>query len=166
MPVVRAATIDDAEPIARVHVRTWQQAYRGLVPDEFLDAMDVEQRAGVWRKGMLSDDERPVWVAETDGEVVGFASAGPSRDEDDVGELYGIYVDANHWDTGAGRDLMVTATEWLRARHREATLWVLEKNARARRFYEKGGWFFDGTSMNDDRTSFVLQEVRYRVDLT
>lgn len=161
---VRPATTDDALGIARVHVGTWQSAYRGLVPDEYLDALDVGRRVAAYEEfGTLSNAERPMWVAERDGEIVGFVGTAPSSDEPDTGELFAIYVSAQHWGTGAGAELMRQAIEWLSTRYAQATLWVLEGNDRARRFYERGGWTFDGTTKQDDRGTFVLSEVRYRI---
>src|SRR5690242_10658505 len=102
--MVRRATPDDARAIAAVHVGTWQVAYRGQVPDEFLDGLDVERRVAAYAEfGVLTDDGRPVWIAQRDDEIVGFANAGPSNDEEGVGEVYAIYVAPAHWDTGAGR---------------------------------------------------------------
>jgi RimJ/RimL family protein N-acetyltransferase len=165
---VRTAVIEDAYGIATVHVRTWQAAYRGIVPDEILDAMDIERRAERWRDDWLSTPGGGIWVAEEDEAIIGWANAGPSRDSDEAaaqGELYGIYVAPTEWGTGAGRSLLDVATAWLSERYESAALWTLVANARARRFYEKNGWRFDGTTKDDDRGSFVLHEVRYSIDL-
>jgi GNAT superfamily N-acetyltransferase len=167
---VRGATTRDANGIARVHVETWQGAYRGQVPDDFLDALDVEQRTLGW-KGFLEGNDPEwsgsVWVATANGSVIGFVNGGTNRDGEGerVGELYALYVLPAHWDTGAGRALMECAVEWLRTAYDEATLWVLDTNERARRFYEVGGWSADGATKDDDRGSFVLREVRYRIGL-
>jgi GNAT superfamily N-acetyltransferase len=168
--VVRDANFDDAAGIARVHVGTWQHAYRGQIPDDYLDGLDVEQRRLAWKRLLDGKDPEwlgPVWVAETEGSIVGFASCGTNHDDagDRVGELFAIYALPEHWDTGAGRALFETAVEWLRANYDEATLWVLDANVRARRFYEIAGWAPDGTTKADDRGSFVLRETRYRVRL-
>ena len=40
---IRLATDADARGIARVRVSGWQSAYRGLIPDEYLDRMDVSE---------------------------------------------------------------------------------------------------------------------------
>lgn len=169
---VRPAKADDARAIAEVHVGTWQAAYRGIVPDDFLDALDVAQRAEAWSKTLAHTD--PDWpgmqtsVAVLDGRVLGFASIGPTRDDDSTpatGELYAIYVDADHWDSGAGKALMIAAIHQLRERFEHAVLWVLDENARARHFYEKGGWRFDGATKDDDSRGFTLREVRYRIAL-
>jgi GNAT superfamily N-acetyltransferase len=103
-----------------------------------------------------------------DDEMIGFAGAGASRDDDAgerTGEIFAIYVMTEHWGGGAGPALMREAVEFLRKRFYDATLWVLDTNARASRFYEKCGWRPDGTTKDDDRGSFVLHEVRYRIDL-
>jgi len=127
---------------------------------------------------MAIDDERwrgrlvtppPGWstfVAE-DGErrVVGFTSVGPSRDERGLGELYAIYVDPDAWSTGAGLALIERAEEQLRSEYEVATLWVLEANPRARRFYERAGWTPDGARKAEERWGVRAPEVRYRKTL-
>lgn len=166
--VVREAIPDDAEAIARVHVGTWQSAYRGQIPDEYLDGLSVRERGEVWRRILATSGRDEVnWVAERDGAIVGFAGAGTSRDSDGrerTGELFAIYVLADHWGAGVGGALMEKAIGWLRAGYRSATLWVLATNERAQRFYRRWGWTADGATKEDDRGSFVLHEVRYRID--
>jgi GNAT superfamily N-acetyltransferase len=162
---VRDATVNDAEGIAHVHVDTWRAAYRGIVPDDYLDALDVDDRAERWRGGIAAPDG-PIWVADNGGTVVGWACVGPTRDDDlpGSGELYGIYVDPSWWGKDVGPRLMKETLDWLRPRFDVAALWTLDANARARRFYERYGWRVDGTTKDDDRESFVLREVRYRIE--
>lgn len=167
---VRDATPDDARAVAEVHVRTWQAAYRGLVPDDYLDRLSVERRETGWRDTLSAElPEVFTLVAEADGRVVGFAGGGPSRDEDvddTTGELYAIYALPEWWGTEVGAALLEDAITRLRTGYARATLWVLAGNARARRFYEKAGWRADGTTKDDDRWGdFVLREVRYRAEL-
>lgn len=163
--MIRPAIPDDAEAIARVHVRTWQGAYGHVFPVEELEGISVEARAASWR-GML--ERGRTYVAERDGEVVGFASAGASRDDDGsgIGELYAIYVDPAHWDSGAGRELAIWADGTLRREgFTEATLWVLDDNPRARRFYEAGGWRLDGATRVGTHLGVETHEVRYSKSL-
>lgn len=105
-------------------------------------------------------------VAQDDERVVGFVTFGPSEERTDdpvVGEVYTIYVDPSHWDRGFGRALFDAAVRGLReAGFSAATLWVLETNARARRFYEIAGWVADGGKKTDHRGDVELREVRYR----
>ncbi len=165
---VREALPADAEAIARVHVRGWQFAYRGLVPDHYLDSLSVDDERTKRNRQLLSQlgPSRKMWVAVELSQVVGFAGAGPTRDEDTsgpTGELYAIYVDPDHWGRGAGSALMGSVHDFLDSEgYREATLWVLEDNERTRRFYERHGWEFDGTTKADERPGFTLHEVRYR----
>jgi GNAT superfamily N-acetyltransferase len=162
------ATQRDASQIAEIHVQTWQVAYRGLVPDDYLDALSVDQRAEAWRQ-ILADSDLPctgAFVLECDAVVVGFVHVSPSRDDDAeaaIGEVTAIYVLADFWSRGVGRALMHCAVENLRdAGFTSATLWVLDANLRARRFYEAAGWASDGATQFSDRGTFSFSEVRYR----
>jgi GNAT superfamily N-acetyltransferase len=102
------------------------------------------------------------FVAVRDKDVVGFAAVGPSRDLPERGELYAIYVEPTEWSGGTGRALIAEAERELASRYDEATLWVLEDNPRARRFYERAGWQPDGARKAFDRWGVAAPEVRYR----
>jgi GNAT superfamily N-acetyltransferase len=164
MAGVRRAVAADAPAIGRVHVRAWQAAYRGQMPDAYLDGLRAEDRAAYWEGVLGREDLRGVvLVAEVAGEVVGFAAAGPSRDPEGAGELYAINLDPGHWGGGAGRNLLEAAQAELDAMgFAESVLWVLPGNARARRFYETAGWAADGTERTADAFGVSFAEVRYR----
>ncbi|HUG46928.1 MAG TPA: GNAT family N-acetyltransferase [Candidatus Limnocylindria bacterium] len=164
---LRRAHQADAEQIARVHVLTWQSAYRELLPAPFLAGLSVEARRGHWANQLaVLSAERTPWLAEADGEVVGFAHVGPSRDDDagpTTGEVYAVYVLPDCWDRGLGRNLLQHGERDLLAHaYDEATLWVLDSNERARRFYEAAGWHTDGATKTERLGSVELSEVRYR----
>jgi ribosomal protein S18 acetylase RimI-like enzyme len=136
--VVRDARSEDVEAIARVHVRGWQQGYAHVFAADDLAGIQLEGRKDTARDALSLAVSL---VAERDGEVQGFAFAGPSRDLPAVAELYSIYVDPDAWGTGVGRELILEVEHRLRAQgFEEAELWVLEDNPRARRFYEAAGW--------------------------
>jgi GNAT superfamily N-acetyltransferase len=166
---IRTATPDDAAAIAAVHVASWQATYRGVFPDEVLDGPDLPaDRLRLWER-LLGADRPPghaAWVAEVDGDVVAFAGVRPSGDDDaeaGTGQVWGIYALREAWGTGVGRALLTTAVDALRdAGFRSATLWVLDSNARARRFYERAGFAPDGTTQPDTLAGVVITEVRYR----
>ena len=103
-----------------------------------------------------------VFGAEEAGRVVGFASVGDSRDEPGKGELFAIYVLPEAWGSGAGSALMTSALEAL-CSYSSATLWVLEDNPRARRFYEREGWILDGGRRDEELLGMTVAEVRYRI---
>src|SRR5690606_14506077 len=142
--LIRSATVADAHGLAVVHVRSWQAAYRGLMPQRVLDALSIAEREANWAR-IIAETPRGsrTLVAEDTGAIVGWASFGDARDEDAVGtgELWGIYVHPDAWSIGVGHLLMEAVEEALRAdRHEIAYLWVLEGNSRAAAFYERHGW--------------------------
>ncbi|HEX3961219.1 MAG TPA: GNAT family N-acetyltransferase [Trebonia sp.] len=141
---VRHATLADASGIGLGHVRSWQSAYRGKVPQDYLDGLDPAGRSQVWRRIIEAADPSRggVLVAVAEGWIVGFADFGPSRDSDAdpqvTGEVFAIYADPDAWGTGAGRALMGSAVaELARLGYADASLWVLDANDRARRFYAR-----------------------------
>ncbi len=162
---IRPATQQDARAIAEVHVRTWQAAYRHAFPAEVLDALNVDEREIRWRD-LLSRDDEHVWVAEDEGGgVCGFASAGEARDEEDVAELYAIYVLPESWGSGAAHELMHAVIGWFLAEeYTTAVLWVLADNPRALRFYEREGWRVDGERVETMR-GVEVHEARYHLTL-
>jgi ribosomal protein S18 acetylase RimI-like enzyme len=168
---IRDAVVDDALGIARVHVAGWQAGYAGLLPQQYLDQLSVEQRAQRWAAILGEPDDRSLGtlVADVDGHIAGWATVGGSRDDDaqpGTGELWGIYADPAHWGRGVGHALHVAAVEVLRAAGRkDATLWVLDGNTRAIRFYERQGWVADGATKTDWRDDVRLDELRYRLDV-
>ena len=123
-----------------VHCTSWQEAYRGIVCDRYLDTMTVEAttaRARQFPENTL--------LAKDKEKVVGFAVYGPSRDEDlmDAGEVVVIYVLSEYYDRNIGYRLMNEAISRLKE-YNTIFVWVLEKNERAIRFYQRYGFEFDG----------------------
>jgi len=165
-PSVRRAGPADSAGIARVHVRSWQAGYRGLLTGDELAGDSEAERDATW-SGLMTDGGGPVvLVAENDAKIVGFcAVATPSRDPDaahDVAEVAALYVDPSAWGTGVGRALMEVALEPLRAGPWLAvTLWVMSGNERAHGFYGRLGFTADGARRSDRAGS----EVRLRASL-
>jgi GNAT superfamily N-acetyltransferase len=159
---VRPATPDDARVIAEVQVETWRAAYVGVMPQEVLDGLDVDERADAWRR-WLSIETSAQFVAERSGAGVGFVSAGPCRHEEGTGEVYAIYVRPEAWGTGSGWALMDAAVKWLADRWQEAILWVAEENPRARSFYERYGWVAETTRVEEVVPGAEVPEVLYRL---
>ena len=148
-----------------MHVRSWQAAYQGQVPDSVLDALSVDDRAEWWLH-TLGDPNNRVLVAEEAARVVAFANFGPVRDRDvdrnSVGEVYAIYAMAEFWDRGVGRKLMEAAVASLRDLNFGAVkVWVLDTNCRAIAFYRKLGFSADGAEKVEQREGYQLREVRY-----
>jgi len=167
---VRRALGADAQAIATVHVRSWQEAYQGLVPQPYLDALSVSDRLTLWERALADTDwpRRGTFVLEDAGRVVGFVLVRPSEDDDvgeqPVGEVAALYLRASVWRRGGGRALLAAALdEFGRGGLTSATLWVLGTNDRARRFYERCGWEADGAWKIHDWVTFTARDVRYRI---
>jgi len=165
---VRPAQPADAMEVAGVHVRSWQRAYRGLLPDKYLDALRPEVRAARYTFGQ-SQSEGPTTLVALEGPAIcGFATIGAANDQRDgsLGELLALYVDPDHWGQGIGRRLMVAARRLLTERAFDrAILWVLEGNERAERFYRADRWVPDGTHRQIEVWDVMADEVRYRRNL-
>ena len=144
--LVRQATIDDAESIAQVHVRSWQETYPDLLPESFLNSLSVPKRLPLWME-ILSNSAaaRHLCVAlDRQGGVCGFAHIGPSRDAAMSGmlELYAIYVLQKDQGRGVGREML----RWLAqscAQHAPSPhrvyAWVLRGNKSAGWYQRIGG---------------------------
>lgn len=162
---VRPALPADAPAIAEAHVRAWQAAYAGLMPQEYLDALDVAERAERWRARLAEQrGDSVVLVGATGERVVGFAIVGTSRDagSDPPGELWAINVHPAAWGSGVGSALLDAAQAGLVSLgHERAILWVVPGNAGARRFYERHGWVLDGAERVIEIQGVTTPEVRY-----
>lgn len=163
--LIEQATLNHAHGIAQVRVKGWQETYRGIVPDAYLDALSIDDYAAAWRarlKDPLSD--RGLYVASFAGGVVGFAQSAKSRDPHlgIPGEFWAIYLLKEAYGRGIGRDLMRACARWLLARGIDAAhLWVMRDNARARAFYERlGGLRLDADNVFDIAGA-AIPEVAY-----
>jgi GNAT superfamily N-acetyltransferase len=168
MTEVRAAVSEDAYGVARVHVRSWQSAYRGLIAQEYLDGLEPEVWASRYTFGRMGLRLPSTQVAVDGSTICGFVTTGLGRDVDlpNFGELMAIYVDPAYMHTGVGRVLMTAGRERLRrVGVTAASLWVLDGNVPARRFYERDGWRPDGTRRTRAYGDVPVDEVRYRCNL-
>lgn len=162
---IRSAKKSDAADIARIHVETWRVAYAGIVSGSHLASLDQEDRARKWAKTLASANDNTRVAVLKNGSIVGWASFGPSRDDDGQGngELYAIYLDHAYWNRGIGKQLMDDALLHLKRNGFDrVTLWVLEENHRTRKFYEKVGFLHDGKSKTIVIDDEELIELRYQ----
>jgi GNAT superfamily N-acetyltransferase len=151
--------------IAQVHVRSWQVAYRGLLPGDYLDQLRPEDRARAYDFTSLDPLKPRTIVAVDEGLILGFATTAPSRDPDlaNCGELCALYVDPESWGRGTGRALVSAARAYLfQLGFQRALLWVLRGNLRAERFYQADGWAADGARRTDTVWGVTVDELRYQ----
>ena len=168
--MIRDATVADAPQLARIHIGSWQAAYAGLLPDDYLAGLgdELASRTARW-EGVIGEGGpgAVVLVAESDQRaVVGFAHGGPNRDEDlddRVGELYAMYLDPAVFRSGYGTRLLGDFVHRMQAAgYERLVLWVIAENRPARDFYEGNGWEFDGTEA-DQCLGLTVPAVRYRL---
>lgn len=167
MDIVKA-TADRAEDIGYVHAMSWRGAYRGIVPDEYLDNnFTPEKRAAVFKKVLQSGNTEYFYIAYLNGQPIGMLAIGKSRDDDaddSTGEVGAIYLLPDYWGKRYGKQLMDFAVERFNELScKKITLWVLEENKRARRFYEKYGFVSDGTKkeLNIGKTLIAVRYVYF-----
>jgi ribosomal protein S18 acetylase RimI-like enzyme len=147
---VRRASAGDVEALAEVHVRCWQETYRGLLSQEFLAAQHSGTRLPLWRHLLESAEPAEAWVASDGGRIVGFAGIRREPGASSHGfeppssgdlELWGLYLLASHQGLGLGRRLLEAALGG-----EAASLWVAAHNARAIGFYGHFGFAPDGAA--------------------
>jgi GNAT superfamily N-acetyltransferase len=186
--VIRSASTADAAQIAAVMRDSWFAAYDGIIAPAIIDRATTPDggarvrqsfRMRPWQRMIAAVARQPGRTqADTAAPgIIGYASFGPERDVLDmpwpypltsagsggeVAELYALYVHPAWWSTGTGRALMDQVLAKVRATgYGCITLWVLEANARARRFYQRAGFIPDGARHVLDDLGGVT-EIRYR----
>ncbi|MFF4358999.1 GNAT family N-acetyltransferase [Streptomyces sp. NPDC001604] len=158
--------LTDCERVAEIRVGGWQKAYRGIIPQSYLDRMSVQEDAERRRTHFLERSAEVVnLVAEQDGEIVGWVCHGPYRAGEvrtTELELYALYVAPESYGVGVGRALTEESVRRCTAAgHARMYLWVLKENARARRFYERSGFRPDGAEEPFEVDGVEVPEVRY-----
>jgi len=163
--VVRPAQVHDVAQMARVHVRCWQETYRGLMPDAVLDDPALPAaRERMWTAALTGERYRQfrAAVAEREDELVGIAMSGPPEDVTAAwtSQLYVLYVYAADHGTGAGRALLEAVIDPAQS----AVLWVADPNPRAQAFYRKHGFVPDGTAQVHDGVAEIrmIRDVQHR----
>jgi ribosomal protein S18 acetylase RimI-like enzyme len=168
--VLRNAGTEDAGKIAILHVASWKDVYRGLLPEAFLQRLSAAERGEDWRRRLEARDGI-VRLAEEAGALVGFCASGPSPDTGASAvrafEIRNLHVSPSRRGGGIGSRLFEDAVGIARSHDaREITLWVAEGNAGAQRFYRRQGMSADGARQADVvGPEAVLDEVRFRMRL-
>ncbi len=160
MVSIRAATEHDAVEISHVHVDSWRTTYAGIVPDEYLATLNEAERVPLWREWLTRDVQ--VYIADLDGEVVGFVSGGAIREpvQSYDAELFAIYLLQQAQGRGIGTALLRELAGSLTSKgFTSMVVWVLERNP-SRQFYVKTGAQLV-TSKEIEIGRVMLSEVAY-----
>jgi ribosomal protein S18 acetylase RimI-like enzyme len=166
---IRIATLKDADALGVMHVASWRESYRGILPDNMLSSLSVEARAAAWVQIMrepASAGSTVVYLAEHESTIVGFGSCGAQRsqnlkDKGYDGEFSAIYVLREFQKRRIGtRILRAMSSDLMRRGFNATALWVLRDNRNARRFYERyAGRVID--EREDARDGAVLIELAF-----
>jgi ribosomal protein S18 acetylase RimI-like enzyme len=138
---VRRAVLEDAESIGLVQVESWRKTYAGILPDAYLESLNIEKHSMIWRQG-LRVGRIFVFVAEDPWGIFGFIAGGAIRDpiEGYDAELYAIYLMPARQRRGVGQELALTLREALLMESFSGmVVWVLERNLPAISFYKRMG---------------------------
>ena len=161
---IRKAILGDESSIAKVHIRSWQEAYRGLLPQNYLDNLcaKLNERTQMWINA-IKNPQRWTWVATIDNEIVGFIIFGPPRDQNRDGfiELGAIYLLEEYKNKKIGISLLMTGFNYFKSQgYDKCYCWVLKGNPTIN-FYEKTGALFSGQSKFDEIGGEKFQELAY-----
>lgn len=160
---IRYADISDAKTLGKIHSMSWKVAYKGIVPNEILENFTAEKRQKYFEKALTEGWEEYAIIFK-DNEAAGLICIGKCRDTDKpdtCGEIGGLYLLPEYWKMGIGSELINWGLNELKKRYyNKVTLWVLEENLNARKFYEKVGFKHDGT-VKEIIIGKKLNEYRY-----
>ncbi len=161
LPLMRPAMPEDAPQLASVFATTWRAHYRGIVPDDVIDALD-EAELAVWLRPLTEGGDRLTTVCQAaDGAVLGFVSYGADPTAPRDGHIFSLYVHGDHAGHGYGRRLLRRALADLARRgHSAVTLWVFEANDVARGLYTSEGFRPDGAQQVEPE--YRVNELRLR----
>lgn len=150
-PIVRHAIVDECDQIAAVHIAAWRESYSGILPPIAFQKMDIENRITLWRRRL--GEPLPVYVAERDGEIVGFADGVPARPDEALEtemQVYAIYLLNSAKRQGIGTKLLRRVMhQFLAEGASSACVWALRDATPARRFYEHHGARFEAEKPED-----------------
>ena len=133
--IIRQAREEDVRQIAEILVEDWKTAYRGIMDDDFLDAMNVDQRYQI--EVRRYNEYR---VAAEGQEIQGYAWNMLTDEEDADCEVVALYVRYSKRNSGIGRALLQDAMDTFRkAGRKRMIIWCLKDNLESRIFYEKMG---------------------------
>jgi RimJ/RimL family protein N-acetyltransferase len=163
---IRYAAMEDIHGMGRVYVDTWKAAYRGMIPQEFLDGLTASRWEDRYRQTLGKEGMPKAAVLLLDGQIIGVSSFMKTRDNDltdDYGEIISIYVLPEYWHMGYGTLMLNWVTRELeKLGFTDCVLWTLEENLRAQRAYERFGFTRDGARKNQEFSGKDVWEIRYR----
>jgi GNAT superfamily N-acetyltransferase len=162
---IKRATPDDAATLSKIHALSWKSAYKGIVPQKYLDRIKMDLWVATFQK-WFAENVFKADILYLDNTAIGCVTYGKSRDEkySNWGEIVSIYMHPDYYRKGYGQKLFAHALEQLKSEgYKNCYLWVLASNANARRFYEKNGFIWNGEKGQIEIMGEKLTDLRYIV---
>ncbi|GHA52547.1 GNAT family N-acetyltransferase [Photobacterium aphoticum] len=165
---VRKAVLDDVNNIAHIHVKSWAYAYKGLMPDSFIESYTLEKRQTLW-SNIIGRNLADVLVVDGEAGLAGFLCFGQPKTlkGTDVYELSSIYIDPANVRQGIGQALYNECERMLRTlKAQRVTLWALDSNERALHFYTQQGFIPTGEISKECANDVILHDIELAKDLS
>ena len=159
MEIRKVTFDDDIAAIGSIYAASWKFAYRGIVPQMYLDQLTNHR----WVTA-LNENRYDAFILVDNGQYIGTSSICPARDADMAGwgEVISLYLLPEYFGKGCAAVLFNHALNVLRETGFQCIyLWALAENARARRFYEKQGFRWNGDTTAVTIGGKALTEIRY-----
>lgn len=162
---IRSAELKDVNEIAMIHVETWKKSYRGILPQQLLDSLILEDKIKKWQLWLNDESESKHFIVGcVDDIIMGFGSFCVLGDN--IGEVEMLYVHPDAQGKHLGKNIMDQGLNFLRkAGCSKAILWVLRDNKKAQGFYEHNGWVKNTASKIKEKNGFMLNESCYELIL-
>lgn len=163
MEIRKANQTDSREEISTIYEQSWKYAYKGIIPQDYLDNIP----SGQWR-GVIDHPDRHTLIMLDGNKIIGTSGYGKSRSADykNWGEIFSIYLLPEYMGKGYGKSLLKKAVEELKTMgFKTIFLWVLEENHGARHFYETCGFNYSGNVKKDTIGGKQLFELQYVYNL-
>ena len=161
--VIRLARPSDARNMAEVGMRSWEVAYKGIMPEEYIREKNATRPAQFAQN--ITDENTYAYVAQYNGKTVGIMRIAPPVDDDvceNTYEIHYIYLHPDYFRMGIGTEMMEFAYDIARGLGKAImVVWVLAENVDSIRFYEKCGFVADGKSQMTERGR-MLEQIRMR----
>lgn len=159
MEIRRFLKTDNIDDVSRVYAQSWKSAYRGIVPQDYLDNISENR----WSK-ILVNELSNLWIVSDGNDIIGSSTYAPAKDKlyDTWGEIISIYLLPSYSHKGVGASLLHASMSALFSMgYSNIYLWVLEGNHSARQFYERNGFKFNGDKSQSTIGGKTLSEIRY-----
>ncbi|MDL2224624.1 GNAT family N-acetyltransferase [Eubacteriales bacterium OttesenSCG-928-M02] len=172
MALIRPAFPEDVTAISQIHAASWRHAYRGIIPQAYLDTLAENQWVPALTNGLKYEGMR-AYLSIQKGQAVGAITLGPGRkeiagapEEDSWGEIYSVYILPSHTGKGQGRALISHALSVLRDMgFSRCYLWVAADNTPAIGFYQHMGFSADGITHDFPIMGEAISELRLSIKL-